>query len=150
MQCSACSEEPHLFCGVFLKSNIETHMRFFWEITYKNQYVPKIVCKEVKFFSFTSTHPYLRECFVHETYQNKGFENLSSQAKYTTDNSNSYYVPISSSEPELLNIERRWRRKSMGNYFNKVNGIEKKRKLGTLQALTMDGSWHTRKLKSHR
>lgn len=38
----------------------------------------------------------------------------------------------------------------MGKYFNKVNGTEKKRKLGAPQALTKDGSQQTVKLKSHR
>lgn len=35
-----------------------------------------------------------RVYIVHETYQNQGFENLSSQAKYTTDNSKSYIPPF--------------------------------------------------------
>lgn len=54
----------------------------------------KFAGKEEKPFSCTSTHPSLSECTTHETHWNKGFENLSSQPEYATDNSNSFIFPL--------------------------------------------------------
>lgn len=80
----------------------------------------KFACKGEKLFTCTSTHPSLSECIPHETYQNKGFENLSSQSEYATDNSNSFIflLPPASLNCLTEEVERK--------YFDVANGTGKK------------------------
>lgn len=104
----------------------------------------KFTCKEEKPFPCTSTHPSLSECISHETHWNKGFENLSSQSEYTTDNSNSFIFPL---PPASLNcLTYRGGRESKGTYVDVVNGTGKK---GNWEFwMSYNRFWQTRELKN--